>query len=181
MMVLDCENGRSQVRRAMRSLSVAAHQQGARPAPGMLRICCRPEGIDLASRADVRWLHGRVQADRPDVIVLGPLYKLVNASPIDEEPAARTAHTLDSLRERYGCSLIIEAHSPHAQPGHKREMRPYGASLWKRWPEFGIGLVSDPDNPGHGTTVTHWRGPREERNWPRKLRMGGAFPWTVAP
>lgn len=177
VLILDCENSRSQIRRSLRTLSICANRDGRPIQPGMLRICARPDGLDLANRADVRFLHERMQADQPEVVVMGPLYKLVNASPLEEEPAAKLARTLDTIRARYGVTLVIEAHSPHAQEGRKREMRPYGASLWKRWPEFGIGLVDDDSNV---TSLTHWRGAREERNWPDKMRRGGAWPWTVA-
>lgn len=175
VLIIDCENGRAQVRRGLRMLNICARQEGRGIQPGMLRICCRPDGLDLAGKADVRFVHERLQADQPEIVVMGPLYKLVNASPIEEEPAKRVSAVLDTIRARYGVSLIIEAHSPHAQGGAKREMRPYGASLWKRWPEFGIGLVPTDD----GVTMEHWRGPREERNWPKALRRGGAWPWTA--
>lgn len=176
VLIIDCENGRAQVRRGLRMLNTCARQEGRGVQPGMLRICCRPDGLDLAGKADVRFVHERIQANQPEIVVMGPLYKLVNASPIEEEAAKKVSTVLDLLRARYGVTLIIEAHSPHAQGGAKREMRPYGASLWRRWPEFGIGLV--PTSDGSGVDVEHWRGPREERNWPRSLRRGGSWPWT---
>jgi hypothetical protein len=178
VLIVDCENGRAQVRRALRSLVISAARDGVPVGAGMLRICCRPDGLDLANRADVRFLHERLQADQPEVLVIGPLYKMVNASPIEEEPAAKVARTLDTLRVRYGVSLVIEAHSPHAQGGAPREMRPYGASLWRRWPEFGLGIVTSPDDRVNAT-LKHWRGPREERAWPQKIRRGGSWPWSV--
>lgn len=177
VLILDCENGRAQVRRSLRGLVAASSRDGRPPAEGMLRICCRPDGLDLASRADIRFVHERILADHPEIIVMGPLYKLVNASPIEEEPAKKVSRTLDTLRDRYGVTLVIEAHSPHGIAG-ARETRPYGASLWKRWPEFGLGLVRQTDDP-HAFDVKHWRGPREERAWPKLLRRGGAWPWTA--
>lgn len=177
--ILDCENSRSQLRRELRKLTLSASRDGAPVERGMLRICCRPGGLDLASRADVRFVHERMQANQPEIVVMGPLYKMVNASPLEEEPAAKLARVLDTLRERYGVSLIIEAHSPHAQGGAARELRPYGASLWKRWPEFGLGIAASGEDRVN-VTLKHWRGPREERAWPKKIRRGGAWPWTVA-
>lgn len=181
VMILDCENGRAQIRRELRRLLIVAHQRQASPGPGMLRICARPQGIDLASRADVRWLRDRIQADEPELVVMGPLYKLVGSSPVEEEPAQAVRKVLDTFRERHNLTLIIEAHAPHAQGDKARDMRPYGASLWKRWPEFGIGLaVSAGDKTGGTADVKHWRGPREERAWPKQLRRGGSWPWTAA-
>jgi hypothetical protein len=69
--------------------------------------------------------------------------------------------------------LIIEAHSPYAESARtKRVIRPYGASLWSRWPEFGIYL-------GETGEIKHWRGQREERAWPHKLRWDQPWPWGV--
>lgn len=61
---------------------------------------------------------------------------------------------------------------PHATSGKHRPERPYGASLWMRWPEFGIYL--DANGP-----MRHWRGQRDEREWPSALKRGGAWMWTV--
>jgi hypothetical protein len=52
-------------------------------------------------------------------------------------------------------------------------MRPYGASLWSRWPEFGIYLSPK-------GTLTHWRGQRDERAWPEALERSDPWPWAVA-
>ena len=46
------------------------------------------------------------------------------------------------------------------------------SSLWMRWPEFGICLE---DNG----TLRHWRGQREERDWPEKLHWGQTWPWEA--
>ncbi len=69
-------------------------------------------------------------------------------------------------------TVMIEAHSPHASNGGKRPIRPYGASLWLRWPEFGIYLSPEGQ-------LQHWRGQRDERDWPAALKRGGLLPWTV--
>ena len=43
-----------------------------------------------------------------------------------------------------------------------------------RWPEFGI-HISDAGQ------LTHWRGQRDQRAWPRTLIRGGRWPWTAGP
>jgi hypothetical protein len=47
----------------------------------------------------------------------------------------------------------------------------YGASLWSRWPEFGLHISKQ-------GRLLHWRGARDERAWPAVLNRGGAWPWT---
>lgn len=48
------------------------------------------------------------------------------------------------------------------------------SSLWRRWPEFGLCLFN-------GGRLFHWRGDREEREWPEQMRWGGEgeWPWMV--
>lgn len=57
-----------------------------------------------------------------------------------------------------------------------REMRPYGSSLFLRWPEIGIGLK--PDGEQGDLWVGRWRGDRLENNWPDKLVRGQIWPWV---
>src|SRR6266496_2250852 len=77
------------------------------------------------------------------------------------------------LRTAFGFALVLEAHTPNEANGQRRVMRPYGASLWRRWPEFGLYLAED-------GALSHWRGPRDERAWPSRLVRGGAWPWSPA-
>ena len=66
---------------------------------------------------------------------------------------------------------MMEAHQPYAAGGRRAE-RPYGASLWSRWPEFGLHLAESGE-------LRHWRGARDEREWPGALVRGGEWPWTA--
>ena len=168
VMVLDLENSKRQVRRALRPLRLAAGDADLRNC----RVRAIPEGIDLKSEVYREFLERRLEANQPDLLIIGPLYKMANGDPTLEETAKPIATFLDRMRKDWGCAIIIEAHTPHASGGGKRPERPYGASLWLRWPEFGIYL--DP-----GGAVRHWRGPRDERNWPTLLQRGGEWPWTA--
>jgi hypothetical protein len=97
---------------------------------------------------------------------------LSSGDPTEEGPAKVVAARLDRLRAAHGCAVLLEAHSPHATGGKaRRPERPYGASLWLRWPEFGLHLAAEGD-------LRHWRGPRDRRDWPARLQRGGAWPWT---
>lgn len=166
----DAENSRRQVRRKVTALwpHVADHY-----VTGNLRFEFKPDGIDL-TKGDAQTEFLRVvAAHRPDLVIGGPLYKMASGDPIKEEPARDVALCIDRARAEHGCAFIIEAHTPHAdQTSKKRPERPYGASLWLRWPEFGMYLAPEGD-------LRHWRGQRDERAWPAKLERGDQWPWEV--
>src|SRR5213076_433617 len=110
--------------------------------PGHLRVEFRPEGLNLLAAGDITWLHERIEINRPELLVIGPLYKLADGDPKEEQPAKAVARCLDWLRATFDIALLIEAHTPYAEGAKsKRPLRPYGASLWSRWPEFGICLT----------------------------------------
>jgi hypothetical protein len=170
VLVVDLENIARQVRRSMRPLRLAA---GDRYQAGYLHMVVQAAGLDLFGHVPDRdWLSARVEVVQPEVLILGPLYKLAAGDPTLEEVARTVAATLDHLRAGHDLAMIMEAHTPHAATGARRPTRPYGASLWLRWPEFGKHL--DPSG-----RLTDWRGPRDERTWPRRLKRGGKWPWTV--
>lgn len=171
VLLLDVENSPRQITREIRPLAVKASEQYV---PGQLHVLVRTEGLDLTHYADAAWLLAEIEHVRPDIIIGGPVYKIAGGDPNSEETARAVAQRLDRIRADYGCALILETHSPHASNGAKRPIRPYGASLWLRWPEFGLFL----DGLGDGD-LRDWRGPRDERDWPFRLQRGGGWPWTV--
>lgn len=171
VLLVDLENSRRQTKRQMRPLRLAAG--GDYPA-ARLRVVVRTAGLNLTEPTDMVWLGQRIEANKPDLVIIGPIYKMATADPTEEAPARTVIACLDHLRELYGCALLIEAHSPHANGAGSRPMRPYGASIWMRWPEFGLHVTETGQ-------LKHWRGDRDERAWPAALQRGGAWPWTVAP
>lgn len=185
VLFIDCENPDRKSRRHFRKLERVARWKG-RPVPeGILRILQRPAGVDLTREDGAAWLVERVTAHKPDLLVVGPLYRL-HATDTNEESAARAIVTaLDAARIKADCALITEAHAGHGDAALKRSVRPAGSSLFLRWPEFGYGLkpLGEADENGHHRTacITAWRGPREERHWPREVRWGNGeaeWPWV---
>ena len=168
VLYLDFENGKRFSRRRFRSLVDVA---GDRLEPGKLIPIIRPEGIDLLTDEDQEWLEDRVHANLPELLIAGPLYKMFGGDPNSEEIARVVAQCLDRLRTTFELTIIIEAHSPYGT-GKNRPIRPYGASLWRRWPEFGFHLSP------RGALIP-WRGSRDERDWPTLLERGGEWPWTA--
>lgn len=182
VLVLDLENSKRQLVRAYENLQGRYAHEGYRAQRGMLRIVAKPDGLDLQHPMDVRWLYEQVQAAQPQVLVFGPLYK-AGAVGNDEEPARRVLQVLDKVRLRHGCALLMETHSPHGETG-SRPLRPVGASIWMRWPEFGYGIRAEKDEQDglprkDRVRYMPWRGPRDVRDWPERLRHGRVIPWEV--
>lgn len=166
---VDVENSERQSRRQYRPLRL---QAGAQIDPTRLRIEIRPEGIDLTTTEDRQWLTDTCASVKPDLLVIGPIYKLANGDPNDEKSSKPVAMALDAIRVANDCAVILEAHAAKAAGGQKkRPHEPYGWSGWLRWPEHGLWLDKD-------GSLTPWRGAREERDWPTSLLRGGAWPWS---
>jgi hypothetical protein len=183
VLFIDCENTERQSRRRFRELAEVSIKRGCRVPAGNLRLIHRPEGIDLTRRDDAEWLMERVIAHKPDVLFVGPFYRLHNANINEELPARQTVAVLDKARTTVGCALITEAHAGHGEQGKNRSVRPAGSSLLLRWPEFGFGLSPskdpEPGRPCMDVAIKHWRGQRDQRNWPNYLTWGdpGDWPW----
>jgi hypothetical protein len=171
-LLVDVENSRRHVRRQLRDVRDTADD---RYQPGRFRVEIRPDGLDLTVDEDMAWLEQRCKVNATDLLLIGPVYKLGSGDPTREETARAIASALDGIRDVTGVAMIIEAHVPYADGSrsNKRPERPYGASLWSRWPEFGIFLAED-------GALRHWRGQRDERAWPGKLMRGEMWPWMVA-
>ncbi|MBF6189510.1 AAA family ATPase [Nocardia farcinica] len=191
VLIIDCENSPTQSRRRYRWVTSMVdqrrHNHGLSPIDwnDMMSIEVRPAGIDLLTGPDSAWLEGAIASFAPDLLVLGPLYKLHHENPNDEKPAREIAWILDGLRERHGFALLTEAHAGKASAGDgRRNMAPIGSSVWLRWPEFGFGLRRSDDDTSAGRAqkvdVVSWRGSREERQWPSRLQFSHILPWVAA-
>jgi len=140
----------------------------------------QPQGINLRNRSDRIRLETVIQNVNPDLVAIGPVYKVyqVAAHENDELAAREVMSTLDDLRTRYGFGLMLEHHAPKGTGG-KRDMMPYGTSLWLRWPELGISM-EPVDGPGGDMThmkVGRWRGDRLRNDWPIELHHSDIWPW----
>lgn len=141
----------------------------------------RPSGINIRNRADRITFESVLAHVRPTLVCIGPLYKMYEVGPRDndEQAAREVMAVLDDLRGRYKFGLLMEHHAPKETAGTKRKMMPYGSSLWLRWPEIGLSLNPESTTEGDFSTmkVGRWRGDRNENSWPSKLHRGGDWPW----
>lgn len=190
VLVVDAENSAGQSRRRFRRIAdpvdAILRSRDIHPAAWRenLRLEVRPAGLDVLGQ-DAAWLERKVAANAPDLLVVGPLYRLTNASMNEEGPVRQLLAVMDGLRTRYGCALLTEAHAGHEKDGlGQRRWRPAGSSLFLRWPEFGFGLARSRQDEGdeNPTTVdvVAWRGSREQRQWPTQLRHSRFLPWMPA-
>ena len=145
-----------------------------------LRIHSRPLGIDITKRPDRLWLADRCAANEAELLVIGPAYRLYGGNAdrgdVGQEDHIRTVTAaLDDLRVRCGITLLMETHAPHGDR-NSRDLRPFGSSVWLRWPEFGLGLAESEERNYYD--LKHWRGARDERLWPKGFMRGtGKWPW----
>jgi DnaB-like helicase N terminal domain/AAA domain len=182
VLVIDCENGPAHVRRKLRPLVIQAESIGRPVDEANLWIEVRPEGLDLAADKDVSWLLRRVAAIVPDVVTIGPLYRLAPRALNDDSDAAPVIATLNMIRARGAC-VLLEAHSGHAiGAGGRRDLRPRGSSVFLGWPEFGYGIRSsdlEEAKMRRLVDMVSFRGDRDEREWPERLVAGGVWPWSA--
>ena len=169
VLFLDLENPDRLTRREFRKI----RDNAGVPVPANIRIITYSSGINLTDPTFMGWFQKEISHFYPEVVIIGPLYKLSFGNPVLEQEALPIAKALDFLRTEYGFALILEAHCPYAATGEKRLTRPYGWSGWSRWPEFGLHIA------GNGT-LSHYRLPRDERPWPSSLVKGGSWPWMVS-
>ena len=183
VLIIDCENSRGQLRRRFKRIAVAIEGMRARRSldppdwKQHLMVEFRGAGMDLTSSMDLAWLESLVAAAAPDLLVVGPLYKMAEDEN-DAQAAKAVTSVLDRIRMRHQCALITEAHAGHADDGKgSRRMRPRGSSVYLGWPEFGFGLRKDKEDPSRIEMVS-WRGQREERDWPEAIRRSSyGLPW----
>lgn len=176
-LLIDLENPEDHLHESLDTLIRRAKLHSKESSPTR-RLWRRPGGIDLRKRADRAEIETLLTRRRPELVVLGPLYKSYRASGSDTswELAAREVQSvLDDWRARFGISLLIEDHAPGAAGG-RRDIRPYGSSLWLRWPEIGIALTQT-NNPNQ-LDVSRWRGDRMTNDWPTSIVRGTPWPWT---
>jgi replicative DNA helicase len=176
-LVVDAENSLAAIAETGGRLDqLAQAAAGERYDPGRCRIWSRPGGLDLRDPRDRSELVRELKAQRPQLVVAGPVYKLGRrrAGEAYEEAAEGVQQVLDDLRTRFGFALVLEHHAPKGDGG-AREMAPFGSQRWLAWPELGLGLYAERDNGG--LRVERFRGDRMAASWPDKLVRGQAWPF----
>ncbi|ETK36162.1 DnaB-like helicase N-terminal domain-containing protein [Microbispora sp. ATCC PTA-5024] len=182
VLVVDVENTPKQVRRKIRPMVAQAELQRRPIEETNLWLEIRPEGLDLANDRDVSWLLRRISLIRPDIVFLGPLYRLAPRALNTDDEAAPILAVLNMIRAKGAC-VLLEAHAGHAlMAGGRRDLRPRGSSALLGWPECGYGIRRADTEEAKSRRIVDfesWRGDRDERNWPERLGAGGVWPWSA--
>lgn len=141
----------------------------------------QPGGMNLLNGRDRRRLQEAIRRTRPDIVFFGPIYKSFRptAGMKDDAAALEVTNFFDELRAKFSFAMWIEAHAPFGD-GATRDLRPFGTTLWQRWPEYGKNFRHD-SKSGH-LLVGSFRGDRSRVYWPDRLLVGkdskGGFPFT---
>lgn len=172
-LVIDCENTWSQVRRKVRPAVEEMARVGSDPREQMMVDCTNR--MDITRDRDLARIHQLLDAWQPQLVVIGPLYRLVPRALQNDDDTAPVLAALDTIRDR-GAAVLIEAHAGHAiGKGGVRDLRPRGSSSLLGWPEFGYGMRGI-GAEGYCDLVP-WRGNREERDWPKRMRRAEGYRW----
>jgi hypothetical protein len=139
--------------------------------PSRLKVWRRPGGINIRNQRDRADLQREIINHQPDLVCMGPIYKMYTGGGSErlEESTEDTLKILDDLRTRYDFGLLLEHHAPKGQTGQKREMNPFGSQRWMAWPEVGVSLYTDKNDP----RIVHVRRFRGDRlgsvAWPDQI------------
>lgn len=180
-LTVDLENPERIIRRTSRNIMSAARTLG-HSTNILAELLTKPAGLDLLKMSDRAVLEKAIEEAKPQLLVMGPLYKafLDPGGRTSESIAIEVARYLDGLRDAYGVALWLEHHAPLGSSMGSRDLRPFGSAVWSRWPEFGLSLTPDPTaTEGYVYNVTHFRGARDRRKFPTKMRRGRTFPFEV--
>lgn len=170
VLVIDAENSEIQWRRAVRKMVEEAKRVGVADPGQEIRIAAGRR-INLTRGSDLADIHRLVDQHKPDLLYIGPLYKATDGAINNDDHAAPLLKALDSLRER-GLALIMEAHAKKGDGNpDTRDLRPRGSGALTGWPEFGIGIGGEQNDPI--AQLMHWRGARDTNHqWPKQLKRG---------
>lgn len=182
VVVVDVENSERQWRRAVRRMTDESAMRGQRDPRDAVILHCPEKQIDITRPKDIGVVHRLLDEHDPDLVLIGPLYRLVPKSINNDDDATPVLAALEGLRD-HGVAMLIEAHAGHASSAAgERDLRPRGSSALLGWPEFGLGLRPSKGEVGAGGLkpfqLVPWRGAREwGRGWPTKLTRGQIWPW----
>lgn len=180
-LTIDLENPERIIRRTSTNIMNAAMRFGHTKQVDA-HILIKPAGVDLLRAEDRAIIEETVERVKPDLLLIGPLYKsfVDPGGRTSEAVAVQVAKYFDMIRDYYKCAMWLEHHAPLGSSMSTRDMRPFGSAVWSRWPEFGLSLHPDPTVVGEYVyDVRHFRGARDERPFPTKLRRGKVFPFEL--
>lgn len=140
-----------------------------------------------ASREQRDTIEGWLERYRPDLLIIGPIYKVGrNTRSLSYEDAAlAVTDVIDGWRQRFGIAVAMEHHAPGSTEGGERQLNPFGSTVWRRWPDVGVGLkyeVGEEDGI-HRFKVRPFRGYRGSHLFPPEFHRSDyradTWPWIA--
>lgn len=179
VLMIELENGRQTVMRRLQEIRQAIDPhlrlKAIVPDWDRLRVLPLQRTIDLGARNDLRKLHSEMQRFHPDLLIIGPIYRMYTAYPKGdiggEGAAVNLQGRIDDLIGYFNCSVIIEGHTPKDSLLTVR-----GSSAWSNWPDYGWAMI--PVGHQHAY-IEEVRGPRGDGRWPQAMSRDDAskLPW----
>lgn len=181
VLLIDSENHPDQVLESWQKLAQLAADYGHQLQENELIVLeTWDEDIDLTSEEGAAWLLERVHGHQPQAVCMGPLYNLSSRDLSEHQVATRLKQAVNKARAISGAAFILEHHAPHAQGGGDRSVRPYGSSVFLKWPDFGHGLKPTDDKGVYELQKTRFNRVRN-REFPPFMRWGkdeqNEWPW----
>lgn len=175
VLMLDVENDRLQTKSNMRKVYPYMQQMTDGLKPQIEWVDVRD--IDLSDPVERQKVIRLAKERQPQLMYMGSLYKLAPEGDRVDAAFGHISRTVDRIRAETGTSVLMEAHTGHGMQNDRNgAMRPYGSSMWLRWPEFGMAMIPHRGKP---VQIKHWRGARsDDRTWPGGLRRGDVLPWV---
>lgn len=180
VLFIDAENTQRQWRRSSRKVVELARLYGHRDPSGFMAVE-NVGAMDLTKPDDMGLIHAWMDEAKPDLVVIGPLYRMTRGGLNKDEDVEPVLRALDTIRDR-GVAMLIELHSGHGRDqSGSRDLRPRGSSALLGWPEFGLGLRENKTQGWNAPTysLVRWRGDRDRRQWPTLRRDGTTWPWET--
>lgn len=162
-LLIDRENSPNQIRNTIRRPFDEANKIVGSGWYDNLVIRADTSAINLLDPETRMWFEQQLITNKPDLVFCLPVYKMFvsDSERSMEQNAQEFCKIIDDFRERYGITVIFEAHAPTGTGDNRtRQMRPFGSSVWGRWPELGWGLQATVQ-PKH-FDVTLFRGNRND-------------------
>lgn len=178
VLIIDCENPDHDLQtRLWKLMHLAEQRSDGDGVADRLTVAGHGNPIDLFDGPSAMSILATVEHDQPDLVYIGPYYKLHNDDPDKETTVKKVTGVIDQIRAM-GCSVIMEAHI-NKEGKRGGSMEPSGSNMWNWWPEFGIGLRLDDDAPEamRLCVLERWRIDRVQRDWPDAIEQGGSWPW----
>lgn len=172
VLLIDAENHPDQVLESWQKMvEMAAHYGHELRENELIVLETWDMDIDLTSEEGAAWLSERVRGHQPRLVGIGPLYNLSSRDLSEHQVATRLKQAINQARSISGAAFIMEHHAPHGQGNAERSVRPYGSSVFLKWPDFGHGLKPTDEEGVYELQKTRFNRVRG-REFPPFMRWG---------